>query len=92
MHGEAGAHAGGPTGAMGHQPGLPGARHIAGVVEEEDLVGRTRQTSRQAAEGLRVRIAPAQLGRDDRPCPEEGGDGGRETPRPCAAAIARGCW
>ena len=78
MYGEAGAYACGSTDMMGPQPSLPSTCHIGGIVVEiEDLVRRTRQTSRQAAEGLRVRLAPAQLGREDRTCTEEVRDGGK---------------
>lgn len=78
MHCEAGAHICCSANSMGRQPGLPGARYIGCiVVEMEDLVRRKLQTGSQAAEGLRVRLAPAKLGREDHTRAEEVGDGGK---------------
>src|SRR5262245_51573490 len=75
---EAGTHTWRSADSIRQKPGLTGTRHIGRVVVEiENLVWRNLETRGQAAEGLRVGLAPAELRREDRPRAEDVGDGGK---------------
>src|SRR5262249_58912845 len=76
---EAGPHPWRSADSIRQKPGLTGPRHIGRVVVEiENLVWRNLETRGQAAEGLRVGLAPAELRREDRPPAEDVGGGGKQ--------------
>src|SRR5713101_1195306 len=75
---EASAHVCGLADSVGREPSLPGARDIGSIVVEiQDLGGRETQAGGQAAERLRVRLAPAELGGKDCAGAEDVRDGGK---------------